>query len=113
MTGRATSSRVRERRFMYGDRKWHTFEERASELLAYEKGWDGHGASPISPAAIDRARQFLGVVAPALEPMVGGTPRGGVDLYFEFESDHEAVIVHFRPDSGDDEVYVEMEFQDD
>ena len=74
---------------------------RAMELRQLPRGWNSHGAVPVSDAAFVRTVEFLsayqiaGVAGPALVPTVRGGlqiewHRGGVDI--EVEISHEGSV---------------------
>jgi hypothetical protein len=53
-------------------------------LLTLEPGWDSYDGDPVSPEAVERARQCLHEMVRYLgreyEPVIGPTPSGGVTL---------------------------------
>jgi hypothetical protein len=69
-------------------------------LAELEKGWNSYGASPITPAAIARAKKFAGEVAISgrlWSPFVGPTPDGGVALIWE--KGELCIDVDFSPET--------------
>ena len=74
--------------------------DRAIELLRLPRGWNSHGAEPVSEAAFERTVEFLttylveGVAGPVLVPTV----RGGVQL--EWHGRGVDIEVEVSPDGS-------------
>ena len=68
-------------------------EERLLELEKFEDNWDGYGGLPVTPQALEAARQFIKVLE---NTSIGLNSNGG--LTFEWEVDRRFFQVVINPD---------------
>jgi hypothetical protein len=75
---------------------WRPFVRGIIEQVALEcstLSWDGYGAAPVSPTAVEYARRFVEELPADLEqPQVVPDPDGDISLYWEFGTDRVFTI---------------------
>ena len=90
-----------------------SISERIEALRSLETGWNGYGAGPIDPGAIEAAKRFAAaipgeVAEPQVVPMTWGRlqlewHRGNRSLELEFETPTAVHYLKFDPDRGVEE----------